>query len=189
MRRGVRSAIVLASVVVAVVAAEPAAAGTFQLRSCMAAKAEDYDSGAFAGTRSSRRMTIKRGCNPFGRGERGLITSNRVARRRLRRNEHASVVLWSPPGTRIVRFDWSGKLRRSDCGWTAELYAVRPGQRPAYIRRARAGRNCPSASRANASYAPPRSYNVGAATALVQRVICRSRRGCSAGRLTLLATR
>ncbi|MFL5868611.1 MAG: hypothetical protein ACJ766_16040 [Thermoleophilaceae bacterium] len=134
-------------------------------------------------------MVVKRGCNPFGRGERGLITSNKVAHRRLRRNEHASVVLWTPPGTRIFRVDWSGKLRRSDCGFTVELYAVRPGARPAYIKRERAGRHCPTATTANASYAPPRHYNTGAATALVQRVICRSKHGCSAARLTMLATR
>src|SRR5215211_4729353 len=190
MRRGrLRTAILLASVGVAIVAAEPAHAGVFQLRSCMAARTEGYDSGAFAAARSSSRMVIRRSCNPFGQGERGLVTSNRVARGRLRRNEHASVVLWTPPGTRIVRFDWSGKLRRSDCGFTVELYAVRPGQAPAYIRRARAGRNCPSARRADASYAPPRPYNLGSATALVQRVICRSKQGCSASRLTMLATR
>src|SRR5215211_4847666 len=189
MRRGrLRTAILLASVGVAIVAAEPAHAGVFQLRSCMAARTEGYDSGAFAGSRSSARMTIKRGCNPFGRGERGLITSNKVAHRRLRRNEQASVVLWTPPGTRIVRFDWSGKLRRSDCGWTVELYAVRPGQRPAYIKRERAGRNCPHPRGANASYAPPRNYNVGSATALVQRVVCRSRHGCPASRPTMLVT-
>jgi len=195
MRQGrLRAAIVLGYIPVAALmatalAVESASAGTFELRSCMAAKAEDYDSGAFAAARSSSRMVIRRSCNPFGQGERGLVTSNRVARGRLRRNEHASVVLWTPPGTRIVRFDWSGKLRRSDCGWTVELYAVRPGQRPAYIKRERAGRNCPHPRGANASYAPPRNYNVGSATALVQRVVCRSRDGCPASRPTMLVTR
>ena len=181
MNRGAFRALVgLACAGALTIGADSAQAGFFQLRSCMAAKAEGYDSGAFSAARSSSRMVVKRGCNPFGRGERGLITSNKLAHRRLRRNEHASVVLWTPPGTRIFRVDWSGKLRRSDCGFTVELYAVRPGARPAYIKRERAGRHCPTATTANASYAPPRHYNTGAATALVQRVICRSKHGCSA---------
>ncbi len=169
--------------------AQTAHAGAFQLRSCMAAKAENYDSAAFAATRSSSRMIVKRGCSPFGRGERGLITGNKVARKRLRKDEQASVILWAPPGTRIVRFDWSGKLRRTDCGFTVELYAVRPGKGRAYIRRAKAGTQCPKPRTANASYAPPRHYDVGSATALVQRVICHSRQGCSASGLTMMATR
>jgi hypothetical protein len=188
-RTAIALALTLAAVVACLAAAESATAGAFQLKSCMAAKVEGYDSAAFAGARSSKRMVLKRACNPFGRGERGLVTSNKVVHRRLHRNEHATAVLWAPPGTRIVRFDWSGKLRRSDCGWTVELYAVRPGQRAAVIRRATAGRRCPRAGRAEASYAPPRAYRLGSATALVQRVICRSKRGCSAAGLTMLATR
>jgi hypothetical protein len=188
-RRALRALVGIACAGALAGGAESADAGVFQLRSCMAAKSEDYDSGAFAGTRSSTRMVVKRGCNPFGAGERGLITANKVGRRRLRQNEHASVVLWTPPGTRIVRLDWSGKLKRTDCGFTVELYAIRPGNRPAYIKRARAGRDCPRGTKANASYAPPRRYNLGGATALVQRVICRSRSGCSASRLTMMATR
>lgn len=188
-RRALRALVGIACAGVLAGSAESAHAGVFQLRSCMAAKAEDYDSGAFAATRSSARMVVKRGCDPFGAGERGLITANKVGHRRLRQNEHASVVLWTPPGTRIVRLDWSGKLRRTDCGFTVELYAIRPGNRPAYIKRARAGRDCPRGTKANASYAPPRRYNLGGATGLVQRVICRSRSGCSASRLTMMATR
>src|SRR4051812_50153385 len=107
MKRGTRYTLTgLACVLSMALGAQTAHAGAFQLRSCMAAKAENYDSGAFAASRSSRRMVVKRSCNPFGRGERGLVTANKLTRRRLRRNEHASVVLCAPPGTRIVRFDW-----------------------------------------------------------------------------------
>lgn len=187
-RRSAAGVAAVLAVIGSLSAAGPATAGSFQVRSCLAARGGDYNAVAFAGGRSSRRMLIKRSCSAFGRGERGLITGNKVARRRLRKNEYAGVIFWAPPGTRIVRFDWSGKLRRGDCGFTVELYAVRPRARPRYIKRAAAGRDCPG-RKAHSSYAPPRAHRLGSATALVQRVICRSRHGCSASRLTMLATR
>ena len=57
-QRPLRLAIPLACVIAAALSAAPAQAGTFRLRSCMAARGEGYDSAAFAGARSSARMTI-----------------------------------------------------------------------------------------------------------------------------------
>ena len=133
-------------------------------------------------------MTIKRACNPLGHGTRGLVTANKITRRRLRRNERATVVLSAPPGTRITGFKWSGGVRRADCGFTVELYAVRPGRPRSYIRRESAGRDCPNPRKTTASYRPARPYSIGSATAIVQRVICRSKRGCRASRLNMLVT-
>src|SRR3954467_13024784 len=175
--------------VASAVGAQAAEAGSFRLRSCMAARGEGYDSAAFAGSRSSARMTIKRACDPFGHGTRGLVTGNKIAHRRLRRNERATVVLSAPAGTRITGFKWSGGVRRGDCGFTVELYAVRPHQSRSYIRRERAGKKCPKPHNASASYSPARPYKIGSATSIVQRVVCRSKNGCSASRLTMLVTR
>jgi hypothetical protein len=193
--RGTRASLarlVAAVVPLLVVCAVPraAAAGAYTVRTCEDAPDRGFDSSAFAASRSSSRMFVRRACSGRPRGLRGLVTANRPSRRPVRRGENATAVFYAPGGTRLAGVSWAGEVHRADCGWTTEIYAVRPGRSPVILKSLQAGRACPSGrSGGQAANVPRRRwYSLGGATKLVQRVVCRSRRGCSAARVTSAQT-
>jgi hypothetical protein len=163
-------------------AAPGASAGEFTISACQA------DRGNFATVAfddfATRGMRWKRACNPQGRGLRGLLTGNVVRRGRVARGARSVFVLDAPPGTVISRYRWSGHAQRRDCRYALQLYAERPGVGAVPIKNVRANRRCPRRKRAQAAGWPrPRTYDVGNATRIVQRVICVGaprRRFCSA---------
>ena len=167
-----------------------AAAGAYTVRTCEDAPDRGFDSSAFAASRSSSRMFVRRACSGRPRGLRGLVTGNRPSRRLVRRGEHATVVFSAPGGTRLAGVSWAGEVHRADCGWTTEIYAVRPGRSPVILKSLQAGRACPSGrSGVQAANVPRRRwYSLGGATKIVQRVVCRSTRGCSAARVASAQT-
>src|SRR5436190_5706660 len=132
--------------------ANAASAGTFVVQSCT--REVNYDSSAFADRKSSRRMLVKRACNPYGPGLRGLITANRVARRRAQKGDHATVVLSAARGTVLTRLAWSRKFRRPNCDWTVEVYAVRAGSPRKFLLRVPARHYCKQTTAAEAAGLP-----------------------------------
>jgi hypothetical protein len=98
----------------------------------------------------------------------------------------------APPGTAISRFRWSGHARRRDCRYALQLYAEQPGGAAVPIKNVPANRRCPTAKHAQgAGWPRPRTYDVGGASRIVQRVVCVGERGrgfCSARGLNYIRT-
>jgi hypothetical protein len=167
-----------------------AVAGEFPINACQADRL-GFSSQAFD-TFATRGMKWKRACNPVGPGLRGLVTGNVVRGGRVERGAQSLFVMDAPPGTRFVRFRWSGKIMRRDCRYALQLYADRPDGPPIAIRNVRANRKCPRPGRAQASGLPrPRTYDVAGATRIVQRAICvggSRKRFCSARGINQIRT-
>lgn len=167
-----------------------ATAGEFTISACQADRG-NFATGAFDDF-ATRGMRWKRACNPQGPGLRGLLTGNVVRRGRVARGARSVLVLDAPPGTVISRYRWSGHAQRRDCRYALQLYAERPGAAAVPIKNVRANRRCPKRKRAQgAGWPRPRTYDVGGATRIVQRVVCvgkRGRRFCSARGLNYIRT-
>jgi 5-hydroxyisourate hydrolase-like protein (transthyretin family) len=159
-----------------------AAAGVFEVASCQA-DSLSYSTRAFTHF-ATRRMMIKRACNPEGPGLRGLITANVVHDGRVKRGSIALVAFTAPPGTRMTTFRWAGTARRRDCRFALQLWADAPGIPPITIKNVRANRRCPSPGRAQAAGYRAETFDVSGATRIVQRVVCvgKDRRNWCSGR-------
>lgn len=159
------------SLVVLAGSSTPAAAGEYPINVCQSDRF-NFSTQAID-TFATRGMKWARKCNPVGPGLRGLITGNVVRGGRVARGAQSRYVLEAPPGTRFVRFRWSGKLRRRDCRYALQLYADRPDGPPIAIKNVRAGRRCPKPGRAQASGLPrAHTYDITGATRIVQRAVC-----------------
>jgi hypothetical protein len=185
MAKNLRGAVALATavaVLAGLAAPRSAAAGEYTIYACQAEGA-GYVSSAFENF-ATRGMKWRRACNPLGPGLRGLVTANVPSAGRVPRGAQAGFVLNAPPGTMFSRLRWSGHARRRDCRYALQLYAVRPDASSVAIKNVRANRHCPRRALAQASSWPRlRSYDLGGATRIVQRVVCvgaRSREFCSA---------
>ncbi len=175
-------AVVMPALATVAVAAPSATAGEFTISACQADRS-NFASVAFDDF-ATRGMRWKRACNPQGPGLRGLLTGNVVRSGRVARGARSVFVLNAPPGTVISRYRWSGHAQRRDCRYALQLYAERPGAGAVPIKNVPANRRCPKPKRAQgAGWPRPRTYDVGGATRIVQRVVCvgaPSRRFCSA---------
>jgi hypothetical protein len=160
----------------------PAAAGEYTIQACQADDA-GYVSSAFQDF-ATRGMKWRRACNPLGPGLRGLVSANVPGTGKVARGAQSGFELDAPPGTTFSRLRWSGHAQRRDCRYALQLYAERPGASPVSIRNVRANYHCPRPDVAQASSWPRlRSYDLGGATRIVQRVVCvgaPSREFCSA---------
>lgn len=180
--RGLAALIVAVVALISLAAPRPAAAGEYTIYACQADDA-GYVSSAFEDF-ATRGMKWRRACNPLGPGLRGLVSANVPGTGRVARGAQSGFVLDAPPGTTFSRLRWSGHAQRRDCRYALQLYAERPGASAVSIRNVRANHNCPRPDVAQASSWPrPRSYDLGGATRIVQRVVCvgaPSRDFCSA---------
>lgn len=158
------------AVLVGLASPRPASAGEYTVSICQADDA-GYVSSAFENY-ATRGMRWKRGCDPLGPGLRGLVSANVPGTGRVARWAQSGFVLNAPPGTTFARLRWSGEARRRDCRYALQLFAVRPGASPVSIKNVRANRNCPRPDFAQASASRPRTYELGGATQIVQRVVC-----------------
>jgi hypothetical protein len=182
LRGVVALAAALAAIAGLLAAPRPAAAGEYTIYACQADDA-GYVSSAFEDF-ATRGMKWRRACNPLGPGLRGLVSANVPGTGRVARGAQSGFALDAPPGTTFSRLRWSGHAQRRDCRYALQLYAERPGASAVSIRNVRANHNCPSPDVAQASSWPRlRSYDLGGATRIVQRVVCvgaPSREFCSA---------
>jgi hypothetical protein len=136
---------------------------------------------------ATRGMRIRRACNPEGPGRRGLLVGNVPRRGRVPFAARSILTLLAPPATHFKRYEWSGELRRRDCGYALQVYTDRrDGVGERYeIRNKKPHTKCPGSRRAQSSgYTRPESYPVGSDRSgpdrIVQRIDCRSRDGCLA---------
>ena len=180
--RGAAALVGALAVLVGFAAPRPAAADEYTIYACQADDA-GYVSSAFADF-ATRGMKWRRACNPLGPGLRGLVSANVPGTGKVARGAQSGFALDAPPGTTFSRLRWSGHAQRRDCRYALQLYAERPSASPVSIRNVRANRNCPRPDVAQASSWPRlRSYDLGGATRIVQRVVCvgaPSREFCSA---------
>jgi hypothetical protein len=169
-------------------AAPNAGAGVFEVANCEADRL-NYSTRAFEHY-ATRRMMIKRACNPVGPGLRGLIAANVVRNGRVKRGSVALITFTAPPGTYIHDFRWAGTARRRDCRFAIQMWADRPsGKRP--LANVPANRSCPRAGRAQIAVAE-KHYPDLIASRIVQRVICVGKarqRWCSARGANYIRTR
>lgn len=184
MTRSTTKIIIALAAALAVAVSQPqrATAGEYTIAACQADDA-GYVSSAFENF-ATRGMKWRRACNPLGPGLRGLVTANVPGSGRVPRGAQSGFVLKAPPETTFSRLRWSGQAQRRDCRYALQLYAERPGVAPISIKNVRANRSCPNPEFAQASSWPrPRSFDLGGATQIVQRVVCvgaSSREFCSA---------
>jgi hypothetical protein len=151
--------------------ATPAAAGIFTIKAC-AADTQNWSSQAFQDF-ATRGMRWKRGCNPEGKGLRGMLTGNVVREGRVARGARSYFVLNAPAGTQFARIWWSGEARRRDCRYALQLWADVPGGHVVPIENVRANRSCPPSLNFQAAGWPAaREYEIGGTTRIVQRAIC-----------------
>lgn len=172
-------------------APEQSEAGTYQVKSC-ASDAARFSTQAY-GQAATRGMKVRRACNPRGPGVRGLLVGNLVRRSRVERFARATVQITAPPGTRFRSFEWSGQIRRTDCRYAMQLYAVVPGGRLKSLRNFRAYRHCPRKGRAQLLAATSRTVKepTPGATRIVQRIVCQAEPGkrCSSRRANYIKLR
>jgi hypothetical protein len=165
-------------------------ASEYPINACLA------DSGNFSTQAfdnfATRGMMWKRACDPQGSGLRGLVSSNVPRPGRVARGARSGFVMYAPPGTRFSRLVWSGQARRRDCRYALQLWASRPDGPPTPIKNVRANKRCPRIGYAQAAGWPrPRTYNIGGATKIVQRVVCVGKRNaphCSSRGLNYIRT-
>jgi hypothetical protein len=175
------SAFALAAAVLSLAAPRSATAGQYTISACQADEA-GYASGAFENF-ATRGMRWRRACNPLGPGLRGLVTANVPGTGHVAEGAQSAFILNAPSGTTFSSFRWSGYAQRRDCRYAIQLFAERPGTSPVAIRNIRANRKCPGSGAQASSWPRPRTYGLGAATRIVQRVVCvgaPSREFCSA---------
>jgi len=189
--RASRAIVALTAALATVAVSGPvASAGEFTINACQADRA-NFATTAFDDFATTRGMRWKRACNPQGPGLRGLLTGNVVRSGRVARGARSVLILNAPPGTAIVRYRWSGHAQRRDCRYALQIYAEGPGG-AVPIKNVPANRRCPKPKRAQAAGWPrPRTYEVGGASRIVQRVICtgrRERRFCSTRGLNYIRT-
>jgi hypothetical protein len=156
----------------AVLAGAPASAraGEYTIASCQADGA--FSSGAFEDF-ATRGMKWRRACDPLGPGLRGLVTANAAGEGHVAVGSQSAFVLEAPPQTTLSRLRWSGYAHRRDCRYALQLYAVRPDGSSTAVKDVKADHGCPRPDEAQASsYPRPRSYELGGASRIVQRVIC-----------------
>ena len=138
-------------------AAPNAGAGVFEVANCEADRL-NFSTRAFAHY-ATRRMMIKRACNPVGPGLRGLITSNVVRNGRVKRGSVALVTFTAPAGTRIAGFRWAGVARRRDCRFALQMWADGPW-RPAVAGEPSGQSILPTRPRKAQSAVAERSYEI-----------------------------
>jgi hypothetical protein len=151
--------------------ATPAAAGIYTIKAC-AADTQNWSSQAFQDF-ATPGMRWKRGCNPEGKGLRGLLTGNIVWEGRVARGARSYFVLNAPHGTQFARVWWSGEAQRRDCRYALQLWADVPGGHAIPIKNVRANRSCPPSLNFQAAGWPAADeYEIGGTTRIVQRAIC-----------------
>ncbi|MDQ3871511.1 MAG: hypothetical protein M3301_07860 [Chloroflexota bacterium] len=162
------------SVVIALVGAGGALAGTYTVRACGSDRG-NWSTQAF-GEFGTRGTLIKRACNPTGPGQRGLVTASVRRPGRVARGARAFVSVAAPAGARFLRYQWAGDADRADCGYALQLYAEGPALSPQSIYKAPAGRRCRSHSQPlRVTLRGPqikRDAKIPGATRIVQRIVC-----------------
>jgi hypothetical protein len=189
----------------------PAAAGTYTVKACTADRF-GFSTQAFVdlpalGIATSG-MYMRRACALTDDAPFGLVAGNVVRAGRVRRGHQAGFVMDAPPNASFVELNWSGRVRRRDCRYSMQIYALASDGSPVQVRRPdgsvsggirnwRANRNC-SKTDNKAQIAQvggirnPKPFGMlGPATRIVQRTVCvggSRKRFCSARSINRIQT-
>jgi hypothetical protein len=197
-------------------AAAPAAAGTYTVSACTAAKRFGHQTHAFADLSAlpsvrTGGMYMRRACGEFDGKPFGMVAGNVVRSGRVRRGHQAGFVIDAPPGTSFVNLNWSGKALRRDCRYAMQMYALaadgsivkvqrQNGKVVGGIRNFPANHNCARKDPGNSylqvsqlgqKYKPHLFGMLGPATRIVQRTVCvggSRKRFCSARSINRIHT-
>jgi hypothetical protein len=196
--------------------AAPAAAGTYTVSACTAAKRFGHQTHAFADLSAlpsvrTGGMYMRRACGEFDGKPFGMVAGNVVRSGRVRRGHQAGFVIDAPPGTSFVNLNWSGKALRRDCRYALQMYALaadgsvvkvrrQNGRVVGGIRNFPANRHCARKDPGNSylqvsqlgqKYRPHLFGMLGPATRIVQRTVCvggTRKRFCSARSINRIHT-
>jgi hypothetical protein len=178
----------------------PAAAGTYTVNAC-AAERFGFSTQAFVDFPAlgipTTGMYMRRACAPTDAAPFGLVAGNVVRSGRVKAGHQAGFVLDAPPNATFLELKWSGRVRRRDCRYALQMYAVGPdGSLVKKIRNFRANRNC--ANRDNRTQVAqiggirrPEPFPMAGATRIVQRSVCvggSRKRFCSARSINRIQT-
>jgi hypothetical protein len=178
----------------------PAAAGTYTVNAC-AAERFGFSTQAFVdfpalGIPTSG-MYMRRACAPTDAAPFGLVAGNVVRSGRVKAGHQAGFVLDAPPNASFLELKWSGRVRRRDCRYALQMYAVGPdGSLVKKIRNFRANRNCAKSDNRTqvaqvGGIRRPVPFRMPGATRIVQRSVCvggSRKRFCSARSINRIQT-
>ena len=178
----------------------PAAAGTYTVNAC-AAERFGFSTQAFVdfpalGIPTSG-MYMRRACAPTDAAPFGLVAGNVVRSGRVKAGHQAGFVLDAPPNATFLELKWSGRVRRRDCRYALQMYALGPdGSLVKKIRNWRANRNCAKSDNRTqvaqvGGIRRPVPFPMPGATRIVQRSVCiggSRKRFCSARSINRIQT-
>lgn len=183
MGRGLRCACIAAWLALLGVMPGPAQAARYRVANCTA-DSRTHSVEAFQ-VDISPGMVVSRRCAPeTGDPNRGLGIGSVPGRGRVKRGAYAAVTLNAPPGTVFTSYQWTGRIKRADCGYTVQVFAVIPNVLPKLLKARFANRRCPPKGRAlMAESDRTKPYPIPGATQIVQRIVCvgKNGSGCAAG--------
>ena len=117
-------------------------------------------------------MRIRYACGKHGDGLRGVVTQNIGGRRQVKAGSMAQVGIVAPTGTEILAFTWDARMRRVDCRYAMQAWAVVPGSRPTMLFNGKANRGCARPGRVQIAAAKETTHSIPGATAIMQRIKC-----------------
>jgi hypothetical protein len=191
--------------------APPATAGTYTVNACTADRF-GFSTQAFADFAAlqipTSGMYMRRACAPTDAAPFGLVAGNVLRSGRVKRGRQAGFVIDAPPSTNVVELKWSGRVRRRDCRYSMQMYALAPDGSPVQVRRPdgtvsgairnwRANRNCSKTdnkaqiAQVGGIRSPKPFAMLGPATRIVQRTVCvggSRKRFCSARSINRIQT-
>jgi hypothetical protein len=117
-------------------------------------------------------MRIRYACGKNGTGLRGVVTQNIPGKGHVKAGSTAEVSIVAPPGTEMLEFTWDARLRRADCRYALQAWAVVPGSKAITLVNAKANRSCARLGRAQIAQAVEKKRSIPGATAITQRIKC-----------------
>ena len=150
--------------------AQERAVGTYAVANCWSDR-NGRSVSAFSHS-VEKGMRIRFACARNGDGLRGVVTQNIPGKRRVAAGRTAQVSIVAPPGTEMLEFTWEARVRRVDCRYAMQAWAVVPGTRGIPLFNAKANRNCARRGRAQIAQASEKTRSIPGATEIKQRVQC-----------------
>lgn len=165
--------------------AGPAMGGEFRVATCQSDKLENATTAFEVFVKRGTGMLFHSDCRP--RRNVGVLTGNKVSAADVKQGVQSVAAISTPPGTHITEFVWRGAMEHPDCRYAVELFAELLDGDVHLIKYKRANRQCErprsgaraAATTMNVVYKKS-NFDPVPARRIVQRVICRAPKTCSA---------
>ena len=151
--------------------AQSSAVGTYAVANCWSDR-DGRSVSAFSNFTNNKGMRIRYACGKHGDGLRGVVTQNIGGRRQVKAGSMAQVGIVAPAGTEILAFTWDARMRRVDCRYAMQTWAVIPGSKPTMLFNGKANRDCARPGRVQIAAAKETTHSIPGATAIMQRIKC-----------------